>query len=110
MTTRRKLLQALGASLTLWPLVGGAQPARKVHRIGILNIGMTADYIGPQPKNSIVNEFLRRLRELGYVYGENFVTEGHVWESFRTASAAHASVLNSEKASPPGQPLLPQPR
>ncbi len=75
MTTRRKLLQALGASLTMWPLVGGAQPARKVHRIGILNIGMTADYIGPQPKNSIVNEFLRRLRELGYVYGENFVTE-----------------------------------
>jgi putative ABC transport system substrate-binding protein len=75
MTTRRKLLQALGASLTVWPLVGGAQTARKVDRIGILNIGMTADYIGPQPKNPIVNEFLRRLRELGYVYGENFVTE-----------------------------------
>jgi putative ABC transport system substrate-binding protein len=36
---------------------------------------MTADHVGPQPKNPIVNEFLRKLREFGHVYGENFVTE-----------------------------------
>ena len=31
--------------------------------------------VGPQPRGSIVNALLRGLRELGYVYGEHFVTE-----------------------------------
>ena len=31
--------------------------------------------VGPQPRSPFVNALLRRLRELGYVYGEHFVTE-----------------------------------
>jgi putative ABC transport system substrate-binding protein len=73
MNGRRNFLAGLAALAA--SKAAGAQPARKVHRIGILNIGITADYVGPQPKNPVVNELLRRLRELGYVYGENFLTE-----------------------------------
>jgi putative ABC transport system substrate-binding protein len=53
----------------------GAQPTRKVYRIGILGLGTTSDIVGPQPRNPTTNRFLRELRELGYVYGEHFVTE-----------------------------------
>jgi len=52
-----------------------AQPARKVYRIGILVIGTASDFGGPQPRNPQVNAFLRRLGELGYVYGQHFMTE-----------------------------------
>mgnify|MGYP003694708921 CR=1 FL=1 len=31
--------------------------------------------IGPQPPNPSASALLRGLRELGYVYGEHFVTE-----------------------------------
>jgi putative ABC transport system substrate-binding protein len=31
--------------------------------------------VGPQPRGPITNAFLRGLREIGYVYGEHFVTE-----------------------------------
>ena len=53
------------------------QPAaRKVYRIGMLSIASTAaDMAGPQPRNSASNALLIGLRELGYVYGQHFVTE-----------------------------------
>ena len=53
-----------------------AQPARKVYRIGMLGVGSTtAEMVGPQPHAPAVDGLLRGLRELGYVYGEHFVTE-----------------------------------
>ncbi len=75
--------RAVIAGLALGPLGGlrsaCAQPARKVHRIGILaltNPGSAAsDLVGPQPRNPYVNALVHKLRELGYVYGEHFVTE-----------------------------------
>jgi putative ABC transport system substrate-binding protein len=64
---------ALGAFAV--PRAARAQPARKVYRIGILGLGVTADMVGPQPRSPFINALLRGLRELGYVYGEHFVTE-----------------------------------
>jgi putative ABC transport system substrate-binding protein len=52
-----------------------AQPARNVYRIGILALPETSDMVGPQPRSPVHNALLRGLRELGYVYGEHFVTE-----------------------------------
>src|SRR6266498_1941226 len=44
--------------------------------IGILSaFTPTSEMVGPQPRSPFVNALLRRLRELGYVYGEHFVTE-----------------------------------
>ena len=41
------------------PRVARAQPLRKVYRIGILVIGTTSDFVGPQPWNPQVNALLR---------------------------------------------------
>jgi len=57
--------------------VARAQSSRKVYRIGMLSVGSsTADMAGPQPRNPTTSSLLIGLRELGYVYGEHFVTEG----------------------------------
>lgn len=56
--------------------VACAQPARnRVHRIGIIGLGATADLAGPEPRSPTQRAFASGMRELGYVYGEHFVTE-----------------------------------
>jgi len=74
---RRAFIGSLVLGTTLGvPHVTRAQPARKVYRIGILaSSGTTSDMVGPQPRNPFVNALLRGLHELGYAYGEHFVTE-----------------------------------
>jgi putative ABC transport system substrate-binding protein len=57
------------------PWVGRAQPVRKVHRIGILGNFVDADATGAQPRSPYTGAFMRGMRDLGYVYGEHFVTE-----------------------------------
>jgi putative ABC transport system substrate-binding protein len=71
----------LGA-LAAVPVGATAQPKRKVARIGLLNDGgVTSEMIGPQPKSAVTKALLGRLGELGYVYGEHFVTEPRGAES-----------------------------
>ena len=52
-----------------------AQPARRIHRIGIVGLSATSDLVGPTPRSPTLHAFLNEMRQLGYVYGENFVTE-----------------------------------
>jgi putative ABC transport system substrate-binding protein len=73
MMKRRTLIGAGGLWVAPW--ASQAQPARKVYRIGILANSAAADVAGPQPRNPNTRAFLRGLRELGYAYGEHFVTE-----------------------------------
>jgi putative ABC transport system substrate-binding protein len=74
MIPRRCWIAACG--LWLAPLAGWAQPTRKVYRIGMLGVGSTsAEMAGPQPTNPSVAALLGGLRDLGHVYGEDFVTE-----------------------------------
>jgi putative ABC transport system substrate-binding protein len=73
---RRAFIGRLALGTVAMPRSARAQPARKVYRIGILgNVTMTSDLVGPQPRNPFTSALLRGLRELGYVYGEHFVTE-----------------------------------
>jgi putative ABC transport system substrate-binding protein len=55
--------------------IGSAQPMRTRYRVGIVALQPTADMVGPQPRSPTQRAFLNHLRELGYVYGEHFVTE-----------------------------------
>jgi putative tryptophan/tyrosine transport system substrate-binding protein len=72
---RRHFLAGLAGALA-GPLAVEAQRGRKVYRIGILGFSpTTAAMSGPQPENRFVGAFLRGMRELGYAYGEHFVTE-----------------------------------
>jgi putative ABC transport system substrate-binding protein len=73
---RRAFIGSLGGgALAAARGVAVAQPARKVARIGVLGLAATADLVGPQPRSASTRAFLAGLRELGYVYGEHFVTE-----------------------------------
>jgi putative tryptophan/tyrosine transport system substrate-binding protein len=68
---RRAFLVGLGTAS------GGTlvRAQQKRHRIGIIGLSPQADLAGPNPAISAQQAFLRGLRELGYVYGEHFVTE-----------------------------------
>src|SRR3989442_3350249 len=81
MMTRRAFIGSLALGTLAVPRAARAQPAGKVYRIGILgSLTPTSDMIGPQPRGPFINALLRGLRELGYVYGEHFVTETRVAE------------------------------
>ena len=73
---RRAFIGGLALGTLAAPHVARAQPARKVFRIGILSSrSTTSEMVGPQPQDPLINALLRGFRELGYVYGEHFVTE-----------------------------------
>ena len=78
---RRTFSGGLALATLAVPRAARPQPARKLARIGILSIGMTSDIVGPQPRSPFTSALLRGLRELGYVYGEHFVTEPRGGES-----------------------------
>ena len=75
MTDRRDFIGRLTLAALAMPGMASAQPARKIYRIGILGTGSPSNMAGPQPRSSTLNALLRRLRELGYVYGEHYVIE-----------------------------------
>ena len=71
---RRRVVFATG----LWGAVGisAAQPTRKVHRIGILgSLVPASEMAGPRTGSPPINALLQGLREAGYVYGVQCVTE-----------------------------------
>jgi ABC-type uncharacterized transport system substrate-binding protein len=74
---RRAFIGSLAGSLLAAPLAAEAeQAAGKVWRIGVLGFSLsTADMIGPTPTNAYPAALLTGLRQLGYVYGQHFVTE-----------------------------------
>ena len=72
----RRIGLAVVLALGLLATIAQSQPARQVYRIGILSsTSGTSEMVGPQPSSPAVNALLSGLRELGYVYGEHFVTE-----------------------------------
>jgi len=69
-------MTALAGGLLAAPLAVVAQPAGKVPRIGIiLTSAAVAPASGPNPSNPTAAALLIGLRDLGYVYGRDFVTE-----------------------------------
>src|SRR5215471_2952268 len=73
---RRTFLSTMGVAVFTAPLAAEAQQAGKVYRIGVLGLGqVTSKMTGPQPQSQWVKALLDGLREHGYVYGIQFVTE-----------------------------------
>jgi putative tryptophan/tyrosine transport system substrate-binding protein len=71
---RREFMSLLG-SLGAWSMASHAQ-VPKLHRVGVMVVGgATATMTGPQPSNPYSRALLDGMRDLGYVYGEHFVTE-----------------------------------
>jgi putative tryptophan/tyrosine transport system substrate-binding protein len=62
---RRELITLLGAAVA-WPLAAHAQEARRPARLG---------YLAPASNPDLQQAFLGRLRDLGYVEGQNLAIE-----------------------------------
>ena len=76
MIRRRTLIGCLSGGWVSMPLASAAQPARKVHRIGLFSVAAkTSDMTGPQPRSGTSRAFMQGMSDLGYVYGRDFVTE-----------------------------------
>lgn len=75
MMDRRTFIGSLALGTLAVPGTVPAQPARRVARIGIVGLVATSDLVGPKPRSPSTNAFVRGMHELGYVYGEHFVTE-----------------------------------
>jgi putative tryptophan/tyrosine transport system substrate-binding protein len=71
---RRTFLTGTGAVLLAAPLAAGAHQEGKVYRVGVLTFGPRPSLA---PLDSLFN-LLQRLRELGYVEGQNLRVE---WQS-----------------------------
>jgi putative ABC transport system substrate-binding protein len=52
-----------------------AQRGNRLYRVGILGNASASELSGAHPTSPVVAAFLGRMRQLGYAYGENFVTE-----------------------------------
>ena len=65
---RRKFITLLGGAAAAWPLVARAQKATKIARIGVLSTG--------NPRSApFYRAFEQRLRDLGFVEGQNIAFE-----------------------------------
>src|SRR5262245_11915609 len=91
---RRVFLTIVGGSILAAPVAGEAQQAGKNWRIGvIINSYLVVDGMGAAPRNESVAALLRGLRDLGYVYGRDFVTEPRSTEAMIERSRAIATEL-----------------
>jgi ABC-type uncharacterized transport system substrate-binding protein len=64
---RRALIALLGGAALAHPLAARAQPAAKVHRVGLLRVG--------PPPPSFIEPFRQGLSQLGHVEGQSIVIE-----------------------------------
>jgi hypothetical protein len=67
---RRTFLGTLAGGLLAAPLAAGAQQAGKVYRIGLINESSSPMGQGP---------FYERMRELGWVYGRDYLDERRIF-------------------------------
>lgn len=66
---RRAFIGLIGGAAFVWPLMANGQRAAKVWRIGMLDTA-------PREFNRVnLDAFIKRLRELGYVEGQNLTIE-----------------------------------
>jgi len=87
-TTRRAFLGTLTAGFLTAPLAANAQSARKVWRIGLIS--------GVYRKDE--DAFFQRLRELGYVEGQNLIVERRYSEGKAGRFQEFATELVRQKA------------
>ena len=79
MNRRDAFLASFAVVVSSAPLGASAQNARKVYHIATLGFGAgDADLSGLRPKDKSIIAFQGGMRDLGYRYGEHFVTESRV--------------------------------
>ena len=70
---RRSLVACLGCMGAL-PWAAMAQKRGTIYRIGIVGLSPTSEIEGAQPRSPQTAMFLRAMSQMGYTYGEHYVT------------------------------------
>jgi putative ABC transport system substrate-binding protein len=85
---RREVIGLLGAAAIGWPLAARAQQPSKVYRLGQLSGGTAAS------RTPLLAAFMRGMRDLGYIEGQNLVVEHRYAEGrFETLPALARDLL-----------------
>jgi len=72
---RREFI-TLVSGAAAWPLAARAQQTTKVHRVGVLMSSVPlAEMMGSDPIDPVNRAFVHRLRDLGYIEGQNLLLE-----------------------------------
>ena len=87
MSNRREFITLLSGAAAVWPLAAGAQDARKIPRIGIL------DFFPSAASVDFIEPLRQALRELGHVEGQNILIEYHSAEQRSERAAVIAADL-----------------
>jgi len=66
--TRRQLLALLSGTAVAWPIAARAQQSRKF-------VGVLQSFEPSTPPVPVLQKFLKRLRELGWIEGQNLTVE-----------------------------------
>jgi putative tryptophan/tyrosine transport system substrate-binding protein len=73
---RREFIGLAGCAAATWPLAARAQPAGKVHRVGLIFAGTPlSELAGPDPISSSFRAFVQAMRDKGWVEGSNLILE-----------------------------------
>jgi len=73
---RRDFIKAIARLATAWPLAAHAQHSTKIYRVGWIYSSVPVSLMaGFEPVDAVGRAFVRGLRDLGYVEGENLVLE-----------------------------------
>ena len=73
---RRELITLLGGAALAWPFAARGQQAPKVHRVGVFMSSVpVTEMMGPDPIDPVNRALMHRLRELGYIEGQNLVLD-----------------------------------
>ncbi len=82
----------------MWPVVARAQGAGSVRRVALIFPNApVSDMTGPEPVSRYARAFVRALRDLGYVEGENLVLERRSAEGNYERFAGIAAELTQSK-------------
>src|SRR5262249_55221349 len=93
---RRAFVACLAVGVLSSAAVAHAQ--RTLPRVGILHFAATtSDMLGPEPRHSSTAAFLDGMRELGYLYGRDFLTEPRGGEGTPTLWAGQAADLARQR-------------
>src|SRR5262245_29831632 len=82
---RRAFIKLLGGAAAAWPVIGVAQEAGKVRRIGFLRVG--------DPPAAFIDGFRRGLREVGLVESRDFIIEFALARSAAQVPGAAAELV-----------------
>jgi putative ABC transport system substrate-binding protein len=74
MNLRRRIVAAALLGVSVAPRLSVAQKPGVVYRIGVVGLSATAEIEGAKPRTPQVAMFIRAMREMGYLYGQHFVT------------------------------------